>query len=808
MFTKQALANLQRISAGISDPGQRARALAGAAHLMDDADREQAIDAALQATIAIPSKSEMERELGHLAEELSRAQLDHALDTVIGQSRSGGQGLIDLAPHLSLDQLDRALTAAAAIDWEPERGRTLASLARHLSPRQQQRALKSVSGIQDDGTRAVAQVRVSYHARVPVPGHVIDTALDAESTTADPYSRRLALTSLAARLEGDARSRALDRALNAALAETDENMRGRALRDLAPSLLSAQLDRALDAGACIEDATGRGLALTGLAYYLDEPARTRAITGALDSLGSAHAAADKGELQVQLLELAREVGGRARHRITHRLLDGAGEHQEDDIRLKLTLEELSSLLDLAQLSRAVEIASAIRSDYAREGALASLAPYLDSAQLARALEAVRAPGFGDFQARARAHVSLIPYLDGQARVIALDETLQAARTPRDIKVRWPHSHHDETVRAELLNTAAPYLDDQRLAQALEIAGTLTDRGCLVSVLSTLAEYLEEPARHRAIGDALRALNRIEQAMPWGWALADLIPYLSGEIRAAKLTQAIESATAIRDEITRAELLITLAPFLYDPLLAQTLQAADSFTDDACLVSVLSALVTHLKEPARSLSLQKAVASLNGISDYRYFAWASANLIRHLQGEARIEVIKKTLDAAGRIQHQESRARAFADISPYLEGPRRTHCLDDALDIAITIQDERYRARALGSLAPDLDVTQLSRALAAANSLPYNGDYRPCEKIFRRLSDLAEETAYADAVVPIRQFYHALPPREALLGMISTGISALMQIGGSGTAALLFESICQTCHAPELGAPEPSSRAHS
>lgn len=36
-----------------------------------------------------------------------------------------------------------------------------------------------------------------------------------------------------------------------------------------------------------------------------------------------------------------------------------------------------------------------------------------------------------------------------------------------------------------------------------------------------------------------------------------LAYLSGEIRRAELTQAIESATTIRDETTRPELLITL-----------------------------------------------------------------------------------------------------------------------------------------------------------------------------------------------------------------------------------------------------------
>jgi hypothetical protein len=129
---------------------------------------------------------------------------------------------------------------------------------------EQQLALKAVSSIQDHGIKAVAQVRVSYHACVPVPQHVVDPPLETESAISNPSSRPYALTSLAARLEGDARSRALDRALDAVLAETDQNFCGRALSDLAPSLPPAQLDRALSAAAGIEDPVGGGWRLPAL----------------------------------------------------------------------------------------------------------------------------------------------------------------------------------------------------------------------------------------------------------------------------------------------------------------------------------------------------------------------------------------------------------------------------------------------------------------------------------------------------------------------------------------------------------------
>ena len=179
---KHAVQNLFRISAAIGDAEQRAGALAGAAHLMEGPARARALDRALETAIAITDSWAMERELGRLAESLDHAQLDRALDAAIA-SRASGQALIDLAPNLTPSQLDRALAAAMAIDWERECGRALAGLARYLDPQQQRRALNAVSSIGDKGIRAIAQVRVSYHAHVPVPRHVIDTALEAESTT-------------------------------------------------------------------------------------------------------------------------------------------------------------------------------------------------------------------------------------------------------------------------------------------------------------------------------------------------------------------------------------------------------------------------------------------------------------------------------------------------------------------------------------------------------------------------------------------------------------------------------------------------
>jgi hypothetical protein len=783
---EQAVQNVFRISAAIGDPEQRAQALSGAAHLLEGPARARALDQALQAAAAIASQWDMERHVGSLASHLDHVQVDSALDTVIAASNASGQGLIDLAPHLTAGQLDRALAAAAALDWESERGRALAGLARHLDHEQLQRALDAAKKITDEGTRTTAQVRISLYAHAPLPGHVIDSALNSASMIEDAHSRRIALVSLARHLQGPARTRALEGALRAAASVSDLTIRGRVLRDLAPCLLPAQLEEALDAAANIDDEVGRGLALTGLAHHLEEPARRRAITGALDAVKAIKPQQGGGEVQVELVALARELGEPARHRILQHLLDTVATVQ-DEISRGLGLEELAPLLDPAQLACAVEIACGIRSDYTRGRVLWSLAPHLDSRQLPRALAAATMPGADDFQARAGAIASLVPHLYGQDRASALEEVLEATRPTRHGQRKWI-TFDDERARAELIISVASYLDAAQTAGVLEAAESFTDDGCRVSVLAALAPHLEDPARSRALARAFQAAGCIEQARPWGWALANLVPHLDRQMRQSALGQALEAAPTVRDETARADLVITVAPFLDTAQLARALQVADSFADNGCQAAVLAALATHLEQPAKSRALKKAVQAATATRDGRYLAWASAYLIPHLQEDARSQAIQRALDAAEAIRHEESRVRALADVSMHLEDVARTKCLSTVLATAVSIKDERIQARTLVALAPYLDIEQLSFALESATKLPYMADYTPCEQIFQRASFLASDVAPSDIVLLTRQFYHALPPRHSLLTATSAAAKALAQVGGPEAAVRLFESI--------------------
>ena len=779
---QRAAHNVFLISAAASDPKERAGFLAGAAHLMEDPGRARALDAAVEAAAAIGEWSARGRELGMLADKLDHAQLSRALDAATIPVPCS-EALIKLAPFLSEDQLDGALSAATRIGGQWERGRALAGLARYLSQKQIERALDAVAGIENQGIRATAQLRICRHAGLDVPEAVIESALAAARQTEGASSRCAELRSLAVLLEGPDRARALDWALEAATAVTNHDIRGRDLANLVPRLLPSQFEQALNAAAAITHPAGRALALTAVARRLTGPSRTDAIMRALDGpwLG--------GEVGVALVELASEAGEPLRHVVMQSLLDAAAA-MENDIHAMVEIQEFARHLDHDQLTSAIGIAAALRDDYARAGALAGLAPYLDRPQLRQALQALTAPGFADFQGRAQAVANLAPHLQGQSRAAAVKEVLEAAGTPCDPNAQWPFTHDDESIRADLIFMVAPYLDPGQLAWAQQAANSFTDGACRVYALTTLAAYLQGPERKRAVGSALLTASQIEDAQRWGRALARVAPYLDEGDRGRVLARALEGALGVPGETARAELLISIAPHLNGTHQPRALQAADSFTDSGCKAAVLASLAASMEEPGRSRAIEDASKALESISDPVFYVWASAHIIPHLKGEIRSRAVRKALHATEKITHRESRIRALVSLSPYTEGLARISCLETALSIAEAMAGEWRQDRALAVLAADLDVTQLGRALTAAAHLPYLGDHRPHEQLFWRLSDSASDATCSVVVSLLRSFCRAWPPREALLAVIGAAAQAIVRVGGSEAAESLFDAVRQ------------------
>ena len=463
---------------------------------------------------------------------------------------------------------------------------------------------------------------------------------------------------------------------------------------------------------------------------------------------------------------------------------------ENDVHAMVELEEFARHLDHDELNSAIGIAAALRDDYAREGALAGLAPYLDRPQLRRALQALTAPGFADFRARAQAVANLAPHLQGQSRSAAVEEVLEAAGTPRDPNAQWPFTHDDETIRADLIFMVAPFLDPGQLAWAQQAANSFTDGACRVYALTTLAAYLQGSERKRAVGSALLTASQIEGALPWGRALARVAPYLAEGDRGRVLGRALEGALTVPGETARADLLISIAPHLNGTHQPRAFQVAESFTDSGCKAAVLASLATSMEEPGRSRAIEDASKVLESVTDPVFYVWASAHIIPHLKGEIRSRAVRKALHATEKITRRESRIRALTSLSPYMEGRARIDCLENALSIAEAMAGEWRQDRALAVLAADLDVTQLGRALTAAAQLPYLGDHRPHEQLFWRLSDSASDANCSDIVSLLRSFCRAWPPREALLAVIGAAAQAIVRAGGSEAAETLFNAVRQ------------------
>ena len=202
---QQAAHNVFLISASASDPKERSGLLAGAASLMEGPERLRALDAAVEAAAAIEEWSARGRQLGMLADKLNHAQLSAALNAAINPVPSS-EALLKLAPFLSEEQLDWALSAATETGGQWERGRTLGGLAPYLNQEQIQRALDAIAGIDNQGIQATAQLRICRHAGLDVPEAVIHSALAAARQAEEASSRCVVLMNLAACWKGRIRS--------------------------------------------------------------------------------------------------------------------------------------------------------------------------------------------------------------------------------------------------------------------------------------------------------------------------------------------------------------------------------------------------------------------------------------------------------------------------------------------------------------------------------------------------------------------------------------------------------------------------
>ena len=753
------------------DGNARAQAFTGLAPHLPDVLKPAVLASASDAATAIVDNGIRAQALAaialHLAGDRQQAGLGRALDAAAHFStrlQSTGMpddsaracALASLAPHLAPDQLTRALEAAINIPAPSARIQALAGLAPHLPADQLTRALDAVG---DDDARAQALTALARHLPADQQPPVLARALEAATAVGDDDARAQALTALAPYLPADQQPPVLARALEAATAVGDDDARAEALAALAPLLPAEQLPRALDGAIAIYDKASRFRALLALAPHLPADQLPRA-------LGAAVASEDE-HLHKALAALA--------PRLTDdqlaRALDAATAVSDGAVRAE-ALTALAPYLPADQqprvLVRALDGAIEIEYWVRRYSALLALAPHLPADQLPRAFDsAIR--GYGDIAAVGRDN----PRAEALA---ALASRMSADQMARVLDAATAIG--GDAVRARALTALAAHLPADQLPRALASA-TVASRFYRAHMLAELAPYLPADQQPAILARALEAATAVLEDQSRAQALIALLPYLPADQQPFVQARALEAAIASGWISTKS--LAALAPHLSAEQLAHAVEGLTGIGENETpnnALAALAALAPHL----RSDQLDRPLEAVTAIRDDRPRAEALAVLAPYLSAEQ----LARAADAATAIRDDWSRAEALAVLAPHLPAEQQPPLLDRALEAVNAIYDDDQRTRALVALAPHLTADQLPRALDTAIRTP-----KSAVAIFTRIGSVftASET---DKFLDLLRFSLTKASSRALCLSAITHLSPKMaERGGLDTVKESSKAILDT-----------------
>jgi hypothetical protein len=487
--------------------------------------------------------------------------------------------------------LEQALAAALAIGDEWYRAEALAALAPQLTGEAREQALAqglaAALAIGEEYYRVRALAALASQLTGEAREQALEQALAAALAIGDKIFRAKALAALAPLLTGEAREQALAQGLAAARASGEEWYRAEALAALAPQLTGELLAQGLAAALAISDQGSRAKALVALAPQLTGEAREQALA---QGLAAALASGDKRYRVRALAALAPQLTGEAREQALAQGLAAALAIGYKWYRASARADALAALAPQLTgeaheqaLARGLAAALAIGDEWRRADALAALAPQLTGEAreqaLAQRLAAARA--IDDERYRESALAALARQLTRKARKQLLVQGLVVARAigderdqayalaalvPLAIGVKWLMAQ----VRAALDLTGetleqAQYLVlavlDQILTQVwAALVSYQTGETREQALARRLAAWAIDDERHRA--QDLAVAVAIGEERHRAQALAVLAPQLTGELRA----QGLAAALAISDQGSRAKALVAFIPYSPDDTL--------------------------------------------------------------------------------------------------------------------------------------------------------------------------------------------------------------------------------------------------
>jgi len=474
-----------RNAATALDPATRSDVVSSIAPYLLEEQRTEALRQTFASAMEIDELGDKIEALYSLAPHLTADQLNEAL-SVVNEISSPGywtDTLGKFALHLTPDQLNEALGRAATVADPALRAQAFISVAVRLTPNQVGQALSFTAAIKRPYVRERALGRLAPHLTPDQLNQAltIATAIDDSDTRADAVSR------LAPHLTPDQ----LNQALATTTAINDPRIQAEALSRLAPHLTPDQLNQALATTTAINDPLTRAEAVSGLATYLSEDGRVRAVG---EILNSSIAVSD-------LLTRARVITSIAPHLTPDQLSQAvtiATRIRELGARTE-ALSALAPYLPCNQRTRAVRQAlkgaSSVTYPYSQARIIGSLAPHLDPKQLDQALTI--AHRIGGYMARPYALSDLFPHLpvDERAKVflVLLNVDEPIARTPL---LRYIASHLSADQRAEALTHALTDADG--------------DPALRVLAFGDLAPHLAADERAKILSEALLESSSISR----------------------------------------------------------------------------------------------------------------------------------------------------------------------------------------------------------------------------------------------------------------------------------------------------------
>lgn len=736
----------------LTDPAARARALAAIQDHTPPEQRGKVAAEAWEAWTCIADEASRAGSMAALAPCLSAELLPSAIAAAcdITDVHHRALALASLGPRLPAELLPGALAAATAVAGEMNVLGPLTSLIPHLPADLLNQVLDVAAALRYDQSRA----RLLSSLR-SLPSGLVDRALAIAYSMSEDQYRAEALTSLAAGLAADRQEDAVAQALAAAMAIPDRYWRVEALSRLAPSLDADQREnvagRARDAALAIPDQLHRGHALASLISWAPASQCPAVFARAREAAARVRSTDDLW-LYVRLAVLG--PAGQRGEALARALSSAAA--RADGLELADFLAGVAPELPSSLLGQALDTASRISDPGWRADAVAGLSPCLPAGLLDAALVAVT--DVTDEGSRSWALASIAPFLSPGEREDAAARALSALA---------PISHFGSVTYA--LASLAPHLPDRLLAAALDKVTAMPAfdrhialralsprlaRESLVQLLASLsADYpgvrslasIAPALPAEALAPALAKATAMPDEMLRAEAIAALAPHLPAGLQGTDM----EAVGALSGSPERARALTALASYLPSGLLEQALDAGFGIEDCASRIRAIASLAPRLPAGQRESVLAAALGTMTGegsrwdgcwhalapllppgllaeaartaaaIASDRDRAETLAGLAPHLPPDQRELAIREALLAAARLTGTDY-IFAIAALAPSMTAPQREDAMTHALPMAIAGRDGEARALNLAVLAPHLPAVLHGQALDAATSIEHNG----------------------------------------------------------------------------------------